>query len=204
MASITHRLLAILALLTTALAAAADKTLNIHVWPLDASAPQHLAQLSYNAANASAAVVSWKAPSGGVFTAGGNGNDPNALVRIGLQKPDWTGILTSAAALGPEYKKTLVLHADAQGVVYGVGFGAEPRVVSEATEKKDAAESVDVVEVKVEKVQAGPAPFLNKPVVLDEKGKVAGQEEPEKTFLQKYWWAIGLFVVLQLFAGGKE
>ncbi|OJD40014.1 cyclin-dependent protein kinase regulator pho80 [Diplodia corticola] len=193
MASLAPRLLAIvLALLLTTALAAADKTLNIHVWPLDASAPQHLAQLSYNAANASATVVSWKPPKG-IFTAAGS--DPNGLVRIGLQKPDWTGILTAAAALGPEYKKTLVLHADAQGVVYGVGFGAEPRA---------AETGEDVVEVKVEKVQAGPAPFLNKPVVLDEKGKLAGQEEPEKTFLQKYWWAIGLFVLLQLFAGGKE
>ncbi|KAK0662295.1 hypothetical protein DIS24_g2005 [Lasiodiplodia hormozganensis] len=195
MASLVHCILATLALLLTT-ALAADKTLNIHAWPLDAPAPQHLAQISYNAANASAAVVSWKAPSISITD--------NALLRIGLQKPDWTGILTSAAALSPEYKKTLILHADAQGAIYGIGFGAEPRATSEAEKKNGAVEDEDVVEVKVEKVQAGPAPFLNKPVVLDEKGKLAGQEEPEKTFLQKYWWAIALFVVLQLFAGGKE
>lgn len=180
MASLVHCIIATLALLLTT-ALAADKTLNIHAWPLDASGPQHLAQVSYNAANASAAVVSWKAPSISIAD--------NALLRIGLQKPDWTGILTSAAALSPEYKKTLVLHADAQGAIYGIGFGAEPRATSEAEKqsrnKNGAVEDEDVVEVKVEKVQAGPAPFLNKPVVLDEKGKLAGQEEPEKTFLQK-------------------
>ncbi|EOD47452.1 hypothetical protein UCRNP2_5802 [Neofusicoccum parvum UCRNP2] len=172
MASATPSLLAVaLSLLLLVTTALADKTLNIHAWPLGAAAPQHLAQLSYNAANASASVVSWKPPSPA-------SSDPDALVRVGLQKPEWTGILTSAAALGPEYKKTLVLHADRDGAVYGVGLGAEPRGDGAAAEE-------DVVDVRVERKQAGPAPVLNKPVVLDESGKVAGQEEPEKTFLQK-------------------
>ncbi|KAH7045819.1 hypothetical protein B0J12DRAFT_141963 [Macrophomina phaseolina] len=188
MALIQH-LLAVLALLLTA--ALADKTINIHAWPLGASAPQHLAQVSYETTTSNASVVSWKPPA---FST------PDALVRVGLQKPDWTGILTSGAALGSDYKKTLILHADAQGAVYSVGFGAEPR--EETT--RNTAENDDVVEVRVEKAQPGPAPVLNKPVVLDESGKLAGQGEPEKTFLQKYWWAIALFVVLQLFAGGKE
>ncbi|KAF4306731.1 hypothetical protein GTA08_BOTSDO05595 [Botryosphaeria dothidea] len=181
-------LLVVLTLLVTA--AFADKTINVHAWPLGASAPQHLAQISYDPATANASVVSWKPPT---FST------PDALVRVGLQKPDWTGILTSGAALGPDYKKTLVLHADAQGAVYSVGFGAEPQDETKETKKGD-----DVVEVRVEKARSGPAPVLNKPVVLDESGKIAGQGEPEKTFLQKYWWAIALFLVLQLFAGGKE
>lgn len=170
MPSPTPLLVAVLALLLLATTALADKTLNIHAWPLGAPAPHHLAQLTYDPTTFNATLVSWKAPS--TF----DDND-SSLIRIGLQKPTWTGILTSTAALGPRYKKTLVLHADRDGGVYGVGLGAEAR--------EEEAEGDDIVDVRVERIQAGPAPVLNKPVVLDESGKVAGQQEPEKTFLQK-------------------
>ncbi|KAJ9649466.1 hypothetical protein H2199_000241 [Coniosporium tulheliwenetii] len=47
----------------------------------------------------------------------------------------------------------------------------------------------------------GPRPVLNRPVVLNKEGKVEEAKE-EKTFLQKYWWAIGLFILVQVLAGG--
>ncbi|KAF2144956.1 uncharacterized protein K452DRAFT_193952, partial [Aplosporella prunicola CBS 121167] len=160
--------------------------------------PQPLAHIAYDASTGNATLSSWAGPS--IVSSDGNANaSPDALVRIGLRDPSpgaaWTGILTSARALGAEFKKTLVLHADREGRVYGVGFGAEARVDGPA-----AAD--DVVDVRVEKVRAGPAPVLNKPVVLDEAGKVKGQQVEEKSFLQKYWWVLALFLVMQLAAGG--
>lgn len=75
--------------------------------------------------------------------------------------------------------------------------------------------SVEVVPMK-----AGATVHLNKPILLTAEGKVEGQPE-EKTFLQKYvqirslvaihddadsinryWWAIGLFLVFQVAMGG--
>ncbi|KAF2771527.1 hypothetical protein EJ03DRAFT_30806 [Teratosphaeria nubilosa] len=53
-------------------------------------------------------------------------------------------------------------------------------------------------------VKPGPTPRLNKPVVLSPDGK-APEKEPEKTFLQKYWWAIAGFLLLQVVLGaGKQ
>ncbi|KAK7512555.1 uncharacterized protein IWZ02DRAFT_408842 [Phyllosticta citriasiana] len=170
--------------------AADTTTLTVFAWPLGEgkAQPQPLAKLSYHAANASAALLSWTPPT--------SPSDLSSLVRIGLSSDSSSSsILTSAAALTPYYKKTLVLHAAPTGdVVFTVGLGAVPRT-------NEADEEVDV---RVERVKKGPAPVLNKPVVLDESGKVAGQEEPQKTFLQKYWWAIALFLVLQVVAGGGK
>ncbi|KAK7534122.1 uncharacterized protein J3D65DRAFT_660509 [Phyllosticta citribraziliensis] len=184
---------AVLFLLSTfALAASSTAdaaTLTVFAWPLGEgkAQPQPLAKVSYDAANASAALLSWSPPT--------SPSDLSTLVRIGLSSDSSSSILTSAAALTPYYKKTLVLHAAPNGDdIFTVGLGAVPRT-------NEADEEVDV---RVEHVKKGPAPVLNKPVVLDESGKVAGQEVPEKTFLQKYWWAIALFLVLQVVAGGGK
>ncbi|KAK8179475.1 hypothetical protein BC567DRAFT_224385 [Phyllosticta citribraziliensis] len=165
---------AVLFLLSTfALAASSTAdaaTLTVFAWPLGEgkAQPQPLAKVSYDAANASAALLSWSPPT--------SPSDLSTLVRIGLSSDSSSSILTSAAALTPYYKKTLVLHAAPNGDdIFTVGLGAVPRT-------NEADEEVDV---RVEHVKKGPAPVLNKPVVLDESGKVAGQEVPEKTFLQK-------------------
>ncbi|KAK8107699.1 uncharacterized protein PG998_009712 [Apiospora kogelbergensis] len=42
---------------------------------------------------------------------------------------------------------------------------------------------------------------LNKPIVLSPEGRKVA-EEPEKTLLQKYWWVIGIVLVLTLTGGG--
>ncbi|KAK8257892.1 hypothetical protein IWZ00DRAFT_496055, partial [Phyllosticta capitalensis] len=154
-------------------------TLTLLAWPLGKEAQSRpLAKLSYNAANASAALLSWTPPT--------SPSDLSSLVRVGLSpksSSSSSSILTSAAALSPYYKKTLVLHAASHDAadIFTVGLGAVPRT----------NEAEDEVDVRVERVKKGPAPVLNKPVVLDESGKVAGQEEPQKTFLQK--WVICRF-----------
>ncbi|KAF2086662.1 hypothetical protein K490DRAFT_66444 [Saccharata proteae CBS 121410] len=182
-------LLALLSLLALALAAPDTQTITIHQWPASApaSAREPLARVTYNPLNSTASLLFYYSPS--------RPGPASSLVRIGLKNPtpntDWAGIATSAATLSSQYKKTLVLHADRAGNVFNVGLGATVR-----------REGENEVEVVVEKVKAGPKPVLNRPVVLDENGKLADAKEPEKTFLQKYWWAIGLFLLLQVLVGG--
>jgi len=40
--------------------------------------------------------------------------------------------------------------------------------------------------------------------VLDETGKLKTEGKDEKSFLQKYWWVLGVFMVLQLVMGGSK
>lgn len=50
---------------------------------------------------------------------------------------------------------------------------------------------------------AGKQPDLNKPVVLSPEGRKV-QPEAEKSFLQKYWWAIAIGAVLVMGGGGGD
>jgi len=78
-----------------------------------------------------------------------------------------------------------------------VGKAAQSTVVDE--EKGVAAE----LEVEVVKMVVGPSPVLNRPVVLNAEGKVdTGTPEDQRSFLQKYWWAIAIFLLVQLVIGG--
>ncbi|MCJ1251070.1 hypothetical protein MMC30_008301, partial [Trapelia coarctata] len=47
-----------------------------------------------------------------------------------------------------------------------------------------------------------PRPMLNKPVVLNEEGKVEAPEV-EKSLLQRYWWVL-LAVAVMVMAGGGD
>ena len=102
---------------------------------------------------------------------------------------------------GEEIRTTLVLNVDADGVVYGIGVGAE-RVKKKTTKDRgkagnkskvngggkdgkgmDAGAGPNVV-VEVSRQTMGPRPVLNKPIVLDADGK-RDDQQPEKSFLQK-------------------
>ncbi|GAB7330005.1 hypothetical protein MBLNU13_g01699t1 [Cladosporium sp. NU13] len=177
-----------LTLLSSVAAAQTDKQIDIHAWPLSASKSQTLAKLSYNPEEAT--VLSYKAlalPAG------------EEIVRIGFHHPQtgsWSGIATSAANFAEGKDKKIQLLLNEQGEVYHVGFKTSDWPTSAKGGSKKDGMSVEVVPMK-------PAStiHLNKPVVLNADGKLAGQPE-EKTFLQKYWWAIGLFLVFQLAMGG--
>lgn len=69
-----------------------------------------------------------------------------------------------------------------------------------AAKKKDTAKREQPL-VEIVPMREGPLPVLNRNVVVGSDGKVEGGEQ-EKTFLQKYWWAIAIFLVLQLVAAG--
>ncbi|KAK4620005.1 hypothetical protein CLAFUW4_11095 [Fulvia fulva] len=176
----------------TSLATAAEQQRNIDIfaWPLSASKPQTLAKVSFNSTDAS--IQSYNAPTV---------PQDDDIVRVGFYHPSgrWSGIATSASNLAPEKSQKLQLHVRPNGELYHVGFKASSAGgVAKAASKKDGALSVEVV-----KIRPGPTPQLNKPIVVSEDGTVEGKE-PEQTFLQKYWWAIGGFLLLQVvLSGGK-
>ncbi|KAF2019733.1 hypothetical protein BU24DRAFT_489633 [Aaosphaeria arxii CBS 175.79] len=152
--------------------------------PLPSSTP--LAQIDYDESTSTGTLASYTAPVG-AYT-------PDHLLRVGLSdisSGSWSGVVTSAASFAEQYKKKFVIHVDEKGTPYHVGFGTSARGKGKE------------IEIEIVKRAAGPAPALNKPIVLNADGKI-GEKEPEKTFLQKYWWVVGLFVVVQLVAGGGE
>ena len=139
---------------------------------------------------------------------GSDESRPLDLVRVGLyegSERQWTGVVVGRSALAgaisdnndgidddKEVKTTLVLHVDADGVLYGVGVGAEKvkkrrkgRRVGGGGDKDGKEDKPNVV-VEVSRQTLGPRPHMNKPVVLSPDGKKVGEsQEPEKTFLQK-------------------
>lgn len=161
-----------LTLLSSAVVAQTDKQIDIHAWPLSASKSQSLAKLSYNPEEAT--VLSYKAlalPAG------------EEIVRIGFHHPStgsWSGIATSAANFAEGKDKKIQLLLNEQGEVYHVGFKTSDWPTSAKGGSKKDDMSVEVVPM-----QPASTIQLNKPVVLNADGKLAGQPE-EKTFLQKY------------------
>jgi hypothetical protein len=197
----------VLVLLFSFAAAQIEKQVDIFAWPLSASKSQTLAKLSYNSETAT--VLSYKVPA---LPAG------EEIVRIGFHHPktgSWSGIATAASNFADGKDKTLQLLLNEQGDVYHIGFKSSKLPSSSKGGSKKDDMSVEVVPMK-----AGATVHLNKPILLTAEGKVEGQPE-EKTFLQKYvqirsildihddadsinryWWAIGLFLVFQVAMGG--
>lgn len=173
--------------LSLAAAAEQERDIDIFAWPLSASKPQTIAKIAYTSTNAS--IKSFTAPSI---------SPSDDVVRVGFYHPSgsWSGVATASSNLAPEKSKKLLLHVKPNGELYHVGFKtAEPVSQGKGKSTKDG------LTVEVKKITPGPVPQLNKPVVVSADGTV-DQKEPEKTFLQKYWWAIGLFLLFQLVMGG--
>ncbi|EMC92859.1 hypothetical protein BAUCODRAFT_151255 [Baudoinia panamericana UAMH 10762] len=166
-----------------------EHTVDIFAWPVSAVKSQSLARISYNS---TAATIKSYTP---LSVA-----DNDDVVRVGFYHPSgsWSGIATSASNLAPGRDKKLQLHLNSDGEVYHLGFKTLEYGTSSKTSNKK-----DDLSVEVMKIKPGPTPHLNKPVVLNPDGTV-GDKEPEKTFLQKYWWAIAGFLVLQLVMNGAK
>ncbi|KAF1932971.1 uncharacterized protein M421DRAFT_53399 [Didymella exigua CBS 183.55] len=145
-----------------------------------------LAQIEYDADQAVGTLASYTPPTGSY--------SDDHLLRVGLTDPktgSWRGVVTSASSFADQYHKKFIVHVDEKGEPYHIGFG---------TSAKGAGKEV---EVEVVKRSPGSKPVLNRPIVLNAEGKLE-TKEPEKTFLQKYWWALALFIVVQLVSGGGE
>ncbi|KAF7192376.1 hypothetical protein HII31_06408, partial [Pseudocercospora fuligena] len=176
-------------IVTLAAAVETQRSTDIFAWPLSASKPTKLTTVSYTSMNATLKGYDFpKIP------------DHEEIVRIGFyhKSGKWSGIATSAKNFAIINPMRLVLHVKDDGELYHVGFKANDPI----TRAEGKPDTSDWLNVEVAKIRPGPVPTLNKPIVVTADGQVEGKE-PEKTFLQKYWWAIGLFLLLQVVMGGK-
>ena len=147
-----------------------ERTVDVFAWPLSQAKSQALAQITYTSSNAT--VKSHKAPK--IPT-------EDDVVRIGFyhKSGEWSGVATAASNFAPGKDKKVLLHLNTAGELYHVGFKASDVASSSRTGKGQDGLGVEVV-----KMQPGPMPHLNKPVVVNADGQEEGKVV-EKTFLQK-------------------
>ncbi|KAL1301796.1 hypothetical protein AAFC00_005991 [Neodothiora populina] len=148
------------------------------------------------------------------------------IVKLGFYGPPssadkkqslWHGIATSPESLSfsssssatssqkkpaEDARRTIKIYLDDRGEPWHIGFSAATATDSTST----TATTSDGLKIQLVSLNKGPQPILNKPIVVSKDGKKGtgkgDDEEEEKTFLQKYWWAIALFLVIQLAMGG--
>ena len=158
------------------------RSITIHTWPLSASSPRPLAEITY--ASTSATLTSYTPPSTLPTTT-------EEIVRVGFYHASgaWSGIATSASNFAADKLGKVVLHVNGAGEVYHLGFHAT------AVGGNGGGEAL---KVEVLPIQAGPTVVLNKPVVLGPDGGAA-EKEPEKSFFQKYVLCLPLTFYLSTF-----
>jgi len=164
-----------------------QQSVTIYAWPLTASKPQELAQITYGGSNAAsqASISRYNAPKSP------SGAEPvQDLVRIGLYDPitkDWHGIVTSAQNFDLNYQQKISLHLDLDHNPWHVGFSSYPKpsTTQKVLRKGQEREVVPQAVAEVILPTPAPTPHLNRPVVLSPDGKVETEEKDQKTFLQK-------------------
>jgi hypothetical protein len=184
---------------------------TVYAWPLSAPSPTSFATIVLEASQTPpiAEVKSVKLPS--------ISSSKDDIVRVGLYDSatkQWTGTATAASSFAQGLGRKLTLHVDDNGEVYHAALSAY--TLPGKSKKKD------VLDVEVVRKTPGAEPILNRPVVLNADGKVPQPEQTdERSFLQKsvlyyhstttntdylnrYWWVIALFLVMQLAAGGGK
>ncbi|KAK2592754.1 hypothetical protein QQS21_009558 [Conoideocrella luteorostrata] len=170
---------------------AAPQSAEIFVQPVSSSsrAPLPLAEIAYDvAALASSSVLSYDAP---------EIPESSKLIRVGVydrKTKSWVSGTTVASTenFAKGCSPTILVNVNSKGDVLSAAIKG---VQIDAGQTRDFGPKVVVLtEGK------GAQPVLNKPVVLTE-GKKA-EEGEEKSFLQKYWWMIGIAVFVALSGGG--
>jgi len=184
--------LLVICLLALALSSQADssrRSATIYAWPLSASQPSKLAEISYTPQGSGNTIESLTPPSTNTLS-------EEELVRVGVYDPvtkAWRGTVTSASSFGPSVQGRLRININEAGDVLGASWHASWT----GSQPGSSGEQFDVVMTAV-----APHPVLNKPVMLSAEGKVA-EPEVEKTMLQKYWWVL-LGVAFLAMAGGGD
>ncbi|KAG6360247.1 hypothetical protein INS49_011303 [Diaporthe citri] len=174
------------------------RTANIYIQPLgSSSSPVLLAGLTYDSSApdtaSSASVTSYEAP---------ELPESTDLVRVGIydaNQKQWAGSTSVASAenFAKGYSPHFVLSVDGTSGEEVV-LGASVRGV-----RIDAGQTRDFgPQASLLLTSRGKQPDLNKPIVLSPEGKKV--EKEEKTFLQKYWWMIGIAMLLAMGGGGGE
>ncbi|KAK6845173.1 hypothetical protein PG990_003526 [Apiospora arundinis] len=201
----------------TGLAAAAERTIPIYIQPVTVSppAPVLLGEVVYDDAVllpasgpdvAAPKVTSFEYPSDLLSPEDdeGQGQQREAPrhVRVGAWDPvakSWASSTSLASTanfdkgFAPHFVVTLDSPVAGKSDVAGVVLKGV---------RIDAGQTRDFgPQVVLRTAEPGSQVELNKPIVLSPEGRKVA-EEPEKTLLQKYWWVIGIVLVLTLTGGG--
>lgn len=167
---------------TVALDSSTSRTVTIYAWPLTASSPSPYLEISYDPKSSETAVTktySLKIPKKD------KNDEKDQLVRIGLWEKDsktWRGAITAASTLDDNFARKVLLHLNRKGDVWHVGLRRSGTKIEQ--QGKKSKESKPEIEVELVRPRSVPAPVLNEPVVLDERGRMP-EKEPEKSFLQR-------------------
>ncbi|KMP06797.1 hypothetical protein CIRG_06478 [Coccidioides immitis RMSCC 2394] len=165
---------------------------DIFYWPLSASSPSQasrLAEVSYDPVTLQTSVRSYTPP---------QKQSNEDLLRIGLftdaSQKHWVGSLTSFSAFNNSaITPNLSLYLSLDNEVYSVAVSASASTASEGNQN---------LNVEIVRPTPAPTPHLNRPIVLKEDGKET-EEIIEKSFIQKYWWAIPIVLFLVIGGGGE-
>ncbi|KAK6084086.1 cyclin-dependent protein kinase regulator pho80 [Seiridium cupressi] len=195
--AITMKLSTVLSGLALAgLTSAAERTAAVYIQPVLASAPAPilLAEITYDPyLPAEATVSSFEFPELESLLDAKN-------LRIGVYSPSaksWESSTSIASVqnFGKGYSPHIILNVDQTGDVVGAALKGV---------RIDAGQTRDFGPKAVVRVtQKGEQVALNAPVKLSPEGKAKVEEQP-KTLLQKYWWLIGIVVLLTLTGGGGD
>jgi len=171
------------------LAAAESHNVPVYIQGVGSlSPPTRLADVNYDTSTLQASLISFEPPDLG---------PESRLARVGIYDPaksTWLSStsLTSIDNFTKGYALTLLLAIDNENNIIGVACKGS---------KIDAGQTRDFgPKVKLSIAPKAKHPELNKPVVLSAEGKLS-EDVPEKTFLQKYWWAIGLGLLMLTVSG---
>lgn len=228
-------LLCFLAVFGVADASTDVRSVTIWTWPLSSTSPQEFAKISYDAQTMTSQVLEYSQPhfSGsadalvrvglydtatsqwrGVLTTVAS-FDPVLQQDLVLLLDDAKDVYHVGFSGHAKVKPSESMKSKAK---------TKSKVISASEEHATGAVDNFPLKVTLETPVAGPLVQLNKPVKVSKEGKVE-EKEPEKSFLQKYacscrairrcvmsadaidryWWAIGLFLLVQItMGGGKE
>lgn len=160
----------LLVAIATAATPQAVSTVTIHAWPLSAPSPYPFATIAITPSPTAIQAKIQSIPQLPIFR--------DELVRVGIYDESnvWTGVATAAKSFRVDMSQKIILHTDDEGHVAHISFNS-----FENANPADAAVFVEVMPI-----QPGPRPTLNKPIVLNEEGKIATPETADtKSFLQK-------------------
>lgn len=176
--------LAVYVAFLASIAAAADSCTNsrttLHYWRLSASSAEPFVQIHQTVCPSKPTEYSlelWKPEKLQEL-------ESDEIVRVGRFLPggtkelsNWDGTITSAGTFKAGVKKVLTVYLDNEGKISHGAFAP-----SSQPPKGDGKDEVEIV---VKSMEPEPKPVLNRPVVLDETGKVKTEQKDERTFLQK-------------------
>ncbi|KAF2148224.1 hypothetical protein K461DRAFT_282644 [Myriangium duriaei CBS 260.36] len=181
-------------------------TISVLLWPPSAPSPAPYVDISFALPN-SAVQITKRHPLPSIDAS-------DEFVRLGFLRPDlvdaknpitaWAGIAVSPEAVASDHNVTVELLVTRSGSLYHLGLKSEKEPLPKVRKGQQAPVVEGWVRASIKQDQVGNKPVLNRPVVLNKEGKVDGEEVDNRSFLQKYWWAIAIFLVMQVVMGGGD